>query len=163
MILDINDHLDMEYGLKLYFLDSAKNVLTNMKFPGCHYNNGEITIGDFDSDSKDELCFKISWPTQSVPVIRTTHAYYKLIHNQLRNIFTIVTDDRDATVTEHKYGIQILREYNFENSHIEVKESEYRYDPDNFKFEEDISPKNLVNQSTYRLIYNSDSMKYVRN
>jgi hypothetical protein len=162
VILDLNDRLEMDYSLKLYILDSSANVITSMILQGCHYNNGEITVGDFDSDSKKEICFQISWPTQSIPVIMTTHAYFKLINNQLKNIVSIVTDERDA-FTDKKYGFQVSRDYNFENNQIRITERKYRYVPDSFKFDEEIISKELIKKSTYQLIYNSDSMKFIRN
>ena len=162
VLINYNPQMEDEYSLELFVVDSLKRILSNLKFPGCHYNNGEISIGDFDFDSNDEIFFKITVPVQSVPIIETYHEYYKFINNRLQRVFSIVTDERDGTTQGRDYGTQTIRKYKFYRDSIKVIESEYHYNPDNFDFEEEIKSKRKVEEDTQLFIYNPDSLKYVK-
>jgi len=162
VLINYNPLMEDEYSLDLFVVDSLKRILSNLKFPGCHYNNGEVSIGDFDSDSNDEICFKITVPVQSVPIIGTYHEYYKFINYRLQRVFSIITDKRDGTSQGRDYGTQTIRKYKFYRDTIEVIESEYHYNPDNFNFEEEIKSKRKVKEDTQLFIYNPDSLKYLK-
>jgi hypothetical protein len=162
VLIDYNPQMGDEYSLGLFVVDSLKRILSSLKFQGCHYNNGEISIGDFDLDSIDEVFFKISAPMQSVPVITIYHEYYKFIDNKLKPVFSVVADKRDGRTQGGEYGTQTIRKYEIYRDSIKVIESEYHYNPDNFEFEAEIKPKRKVEENTQLFIFSTDSSKYVK-
>jgi hypothetical protein len=134
-------------------------------FYGCHYHNGKLEIADLESDGTHELHYTLVEPVQSVPVISTYSEYYSLVKDSLVLRFAITTDERRTGVAfEPGKGEWITRAYKYDprEGTITVNERIYGFAPDDFSFEEEIKPKSLLNKSTYQLVYNTDSLRYVR-
>lgn len=177
----ISDHLDIktlnnqhlitfEYenstsvinAIDLFLLDGSLNTLGKGVIMGCHYHNGSIRISDWNNDSKDEIIYRIDWPTQSVAFIEHREQVYRFTDSfEFENIFEISLETRDCGPTSGEAGIIVERSYKFiDSAQIKVSAVEYLIDCEDFEWHDKLENKKFKSKTNYLLVWNEDKRSF---
>jgi len=133
------------------------------KIPGCHYHAGEISISDWDKNSKDEIIYRINAPMQSISFIQKVEEVY--IFNQehtFKRIFNIALETRSCYETNNNKGSLITNNYEYlHNGKILVNETEFSFNCDNFEWENEIKNTLKIRTKRYFMVWNYKTQEYV--
>jgi len=149
-------------SIKLFLYDKQLKKLGKGIIMGCHYNNGEIKIIDWNNDSIDEIRYRIDMPTQSVAYIEHMEDIYRFSKSfNFEKIFSISLETRDCSPTSGEKGEITERNYQFLNpQEIKVTEVAYTIDCENFEWHDKITKKQKLNSNEYLMVWNDNKKKF---
>ena len=149
-------------AIDLFLLDDNLITLGKGVIMGCHYHNGSIRISDWDNNSRDEIIYRIDWPTQSVAFIEHQEKVYRFTDSyEFENIFEIPLETRDCGPASGEKGILVERSYKFIDSvQIKVSAVEYSIECQDFEWHDKIKNKIIESKTNYLLVWSENKRAF---